>query len=87
MLECEVDHRRFHILGILLQPLLRSGCGHLRMQICGIFGVMMVPYFSSIVWAYRCQPFWQVAVPALYYASAMVAALCATFARSRTTRC
>jgi hypothetical protein len=60
---------------------------HHAVQVCGIFGVMMVPYFSAVVWGYQCQPFWQVAVPVVYYATAAIAAFSSTFAYSRMARC
>jgi hypothetical protein len=60
---------------------------HHAVQVCGIFGVMMVPYFSAVVWGYQCQPFWQVGVPVVYYATAAIAAFSSTFAYSRMARC
>lgn len=57
------------------------------MQICGVFGVMMVPYFFSTWWGYHCQPFWGAAVLTAYYGCAMVGLTVAAFAKSVSARC
>jgi Haemolysin-III related len=52
-----------------------------------VFGVMMVPYATTIWWGYRCQPAWRYIVLALYYASAAWGLLSATLAKSTFYRC
>lgn len=57
------------------------------MQICGIFSAMVVPFCSTALWGYHCQPFWQKTVLGTYYAVAFVCAISATFAKSSIARC
>ena len=59
----------------------------LGLQICAVFSVMIVPYFSSLWWGYRCQPWLQMPVVALYYGAAMYAAFMAVLAKSSFARC
>eukprot|EP00892_Ulva_mutabilis_P010760 jgi/Ulvmu1/8056/UM004_0293.1 len=58
----------------------------LRIDICGVFGVMMVPYFITTWWGYHCQPFWGAAVLIMYYGCAFAGLLVAAFATSASAR-
>lgn len=54
----------------------------LKVDVCGIFSLMMVPYFVVVWWGYRCQPAWRMFVLIAYYASAFSALLSSALASS-----
>ena len=58
-----------------------------QMQVCGIFSMFVVPFFTFSWWGYRCQPVLRNGVMSLYYFGAVSAVLAGIFAKDKTARC
>ena len=57
------------------------------LQICGVFGVMVIPYWASVWWGYRCQPTWRLVVLALYYSLAALSLVSSVLGKTTYARC